>query len=174
MNLLDENIPEHQRQLLRGWRISVRQIGVDVGDKGAFRRHHPRAAPSGVAAHVLLARRRLLAADSLSPSLLPGPSGGEPVRGGQFCPPVPPPPAVRHRQPAAWRGSARGSQRASCLASTRDSRGGCPLAPMRKRQVLVHADAPANVRPGTTPAASVRPPAAARTPHPSGQLDLAP
>jgi len=34
MNLLDENIPEHQRQLLRGWRISVRQIGVDVGDKG--------------------------------------------------------------------------------------------------------------------------------------------
>ncbi len=34
MNLLDENIPEHQRQLLRGWRIPVRQIGVDVGHKG--------------------------------------------------------------------------------------------------------------------------------------------
>ncbi|MDQ2830915.1 MAG: hypothetical protein M3Y74_17955 [Chloroflexota bacterium] len=34
MNLLDENIPEHQRQLLRGWRIPVRQIGVDVGNKG--------------------------------------------------------------------------------------------------------------------------------------------
>ena len=34
MNLLDENIPEHQRQLLRAWRIAVRQIGVDVGDKG--------------------------------------------------------------------------------------------------------------------------------------------
>ena len=34
MNLLDENIPEHQRQLLRGWRIRVRQIGVDVGHKG--------------------------------------------------------------------------------------------------------------------------------------------
>jgi len=34
MNLLDENMPEHQRQLLRAWRIAVRQIGVDVGDKG--------------------------------------------------------------------------------------------------------------------------------------------
>ena len=34
MNLLDENIPEHQRQLLRGWRIPVRQVGVDVGHKG--------------------------------------------------------------------------------------------------------------------------------------------
>ena len=33
MNLLDENIPEHQRQLLRGWRVLVRQIGVDVGRK---------------------------------------------------------------------------------------------------------------------------------------------
>ena len=34
MNLLDENIPEHQRQLLRSWRIPIRQIGVDVGPKG--------------------------------------------------------------------------------------------------------------------------------------------
>ena len=34
MNLLDENIPEHQRQLLRSWRIPVRQIGLDVGHKG--------------------------------------------------------------------------------------------------------------------------------------------
>jgi hypothetical protein len=34
MNLLDENIPEHQRQLLRSWRIPVRQIGIDVGYKG--------------------------------------------------------------------------------------------------------------------------------------------
>ncbi len=34
MNLLDENIPEHQRQLLRGWRIPMRQIGHDVGHKG--------------------------------------------------------------------------------------------------------------------------------------------
>jgi hypothetical protein len=34
MNILDENIPEHQRQLLRGWRISLRQIGVDMGHKG--------------------------------------------------------------------------------------------------------------------------------------------
>jgi hypothetical protein len=34
MNLLDENIPEHQRQLLRGWRIPVHQIGYDVGHKG--------------------------------------------------------------------------------------------------------------------------------------------
>jgi hypothetical protein len=34
MNLLDENIPDHQRQLLRSWRIPVRQIGHDVGRKG--------------------------------------------------------------------------------------------------------------------------------------------
>lgn len=34
MNLLDENIPEHQRQLLRSWRIPVRQIGREVGRKG--------------------------------------------------------------------------------------------------------------------------------------------
>jgi len=34
MNLLDENIPEHQRQLLRGWHVRVRQIGADVGHKG--------------------------------------------------------------------------------------------------------------------------------------------
>jgi hypothetical protein len=34
MNLLDENVPEHQRQLLRSWRIPVRQIGQDVGRKG--------------------------------------------------------------------------------------------------------------------------------------------
>ena len=34
MNILDENIPESQRQLLRGWRIPVRQIGLDVGRQG--------------------------------------------------------------------------------------------------------------------------------------------
>ena len=34
MNLLDENIPENQRQLLQSWRISIRQIGYDVGRKG--------------------------------------------------------------------------------------------------------------------------------------------
>lgn len=34
MNLLDENIPESQRQLLRGWRIPVRQIGLDAEQKG--------------------------------------------------------------------------------------------------------------------------------------------
>jgi hypothetical protein len=34
MNILDENIPESQRQLLRSWRVSVRQIGHDVGYKG--------------------------------------------------------------------------------------------------------------------------------------------
>ena len=31
MNILDENIPEDQRQLLRGWRIRARQVGHDVG-----------------------------------------------------------------------------------------------------------------------------------------------
>lgn len=34
MYLLDENIPESQRRLLQGWRIRVRQIGVDVGNLG--------------------------------------------------------------------------------------------------------------------------------------------
>lgn len=34
MILLDENILESQRQLLRGWRIRAHQIGHDVGNKG--------------------------------------------------------------------------------------------------------------------------------------------
>ncbi|MBI2948774.1 MAG: hypothetical protein HYY23_14135 [Verrucomicrobia bacterium] len=34
MNVLDENILESQRQLLRGWRIAIRQIGLDVSRKG--------------------------------------------------------------------------------------------------------------------------------------------
>ena len=34
MNILDENILESQRQLLGDWRVSVRQIGHDIGRKG--------------------------------------------------------------------------------------------------------------------------------------------
>ena len=34
MNFLDENILDSQRQLLRALRISVRQIGHDLGRKG--------------------------------------------------------------------------------------------------------------------------------------------
>ena len=34
MNVLDENIAESQRQLLRHWHVSVRQIGQEVGRKG--------------------------------------------------------------------------------------------------------------------------------------------
>lgn len=34
MNLLDEQIPEDQRRLLRSWRVPVRQIGYDIGRKG--------------------------------------------------------------------------------------------------------------------------------------------
>lgn len=34
MNILDENIPASQRQMLRSWRIRVRQIGYDLGRKG--------------------------------------------------------------------------------------------------------------------------------------------
>lgn len=34
MNILDEHIPEEQRILLKSWRISVRQIGYDLGRKG--------------------------------------------------------------------------------------------------------------------------------------------
>jgi hypothetical protein len=34
MNILDENIPDSQRELLRGQRIRVRQIGHDIGYQG--------------------------------------------------------------------------------------------------------------------------------------------
>jgi len=34
MNILDENIIENQRELLRSWRIHVRQIGHDAARKG--------------------------------------------------------------------------------------------------------------------------------------------
>ncbi len=34
MNILDENIPKPQRELLEAWRIPVKQIGVSIGRKG--------------------------------------------------------------------------------------------------------------------------------------------
>ena len=34
MNILDENIPKSQRQLLESWGIPVRQIGFNVGRRG--------------------------------------------------------------------------------------------------------------------------------------------
>ena len=34
MNILDEQIPGEQRQLLKSWRCSVRHIGHDIGRKG--------------------------------------------------------------------------------------------------------------------------------------------
>jgi hypothetical protein len=34
MIILDENFPESQRQLLRGWRMPLRQIGYEIGRKG--------------------------------------------------------------------------------------------------------------------------------------------
>ena len=34
MNILDENVPKNQRQLLESWRIHVRQIGFNVGRRG--------------------------------------------------------------------------------------------------------------------------------------------
>jgi len=34
MNILDENIPKNQRQLLESWRISIKQIGINVGRTG--------------------------------------------------------------------------------------------------------------------------------------------
>ena len=34
MNILDENIPESQRLLLRSWRIRVQQIGHELGHSG--------------------------------------------------------------------------------------------------------------------------------------------
>ncbi len=34
MNILDENIIDSQRQLLRSWHISIQQIGYEVGSQG--------------------------------------------------------------------------------------------------------------------------------------------
>src|ERR1700733_15018287 len=34
MNILDENVPESQRALLRSRRVAIRQIGQDVGRMG--------------------------------------------------------------------------------------------------------------------------------------------
>lgn len=34
MNILDENVPEAQRDLLGGMRVAVRQIGIEIGRKG--------------------------------------------------------------------------------------------------------------------------------------------
>ncbi len=34
MNILDENIPKQQRQLLESWRIRIQQIGFNVGRRG--------------------------------------------------------------------------------------------------------------------------------------------
>jgi hypothetical protein len=34
VNILDENILESQRQLLKSWSIPVRQIGIELGRKG--------------------------------------------------------------------------------------------------------------------------------------------
>jgi len=31
MNILDENIPNSQRQLLRSWRIRIHQVGHEIG-----------------------------------------------------------------------------------------------------------------------------------------------
>jgi hypothetical protein len=34
VNILDENVPESQRALLRHRRVAIRQIGLDLGRKG--------------------------------------------------------------------------------------------------------------------------------------------
>lgn len=34
MNILDENIIDNQRRQLKSWRVSVRQIGYEIGRKG--------------------------------------------------------------------------------------------------------------------------------------------
>ena len=34
MNLLDENIPDSQQQLLRNWAIRIHQVGNEVGYQG--------------------------------------------------------------------------------------------------------------------------------------------
>jgi hypothetical protein len=40
MNLLDENIRDDQRRLLRSWRIRASQVGSDVGRKGMKDEQH--------------------------------------------------------------------------------------------------------------------------------------
>jgi hypothetical protein len=39
MNLLDENILASQRELLRSWRIAIRQIGIDFQIISLLRQH---------------------------------------------------------------------------------------------------------------------------------------
>lgn len=34
MILIDENFPDSQRQLLKSWRLSFKQIGVEIGREG--------------------------------------------------------------------------------------------------------------------------------------------
>jgi hypothetical protein len=34
VNILDENIPKNQKELLETWRVHVKQIGFDIGRKG--------------------------------------------------------------------------------------------------------------------------------------------
>lgn len=34
MNILDENLPGNQRQLLESWRVHIRQIGFNIGRRG--------------------------------------------------------------------------------------------------------------------------------------------
>ncbi len=34
MIILDENFPDSQRQLLKGWRVSFRQIAFEIGREG--------------------------------------------------------------------------------------------------------------------------------------------
>ena len=34
MIILDENLPDSQRQLLQGWRISFKQIAFEIGREG--------------------------------------------------------------------------------------------------------------------------------------------
>ncbi|MCK4541847.1 MAG: hypothetical protein KAU17_06395 [Spirochaetales bacterium] len=34
MNILDENIPDSQRQILRSWRIRIHQVGHEIGRQG--------------------------------------------------------------------------------------------------------------------------------------------
>lgn len=46
MNILDENLPKNQRQLLERWRIRIRQIGFNLGRREDQRHPIPEASPT--------------------------------------------------------------------------------------------------------------------------------
>ena len=101
MIILDENFPESQRQLLRGWRVSLRQIGYEVGRKGMqdeeilpFLRHRRRTT-------FFTLDLVLLSTSVVSCTVLLGMRRRRAVCGGGLCASLAASPAIRHRSQAS-------------------------------------------------------------------------